>query len=330
MRPNAAQHSLDLANLFFPTRTIGLRPPGSDAVLHQFANRSGIKLTEAGGYLGLPLLAMLVLGAVTLRGRVRRGFWFLILAAAAAEAMAVGPKVRIAGNQLVLGVWELIERLPALGEAIPVRLAMYAALFAALAAALWLAQPGDRRWRCALAGLTVASFLPNPSGALWSSQVPETTFFDTSAHRAVIHPGDVALVLPYASRRSWSMLWQAETGFRFSMIGGHIGQAIIPAECGWYDYYQSLAGADPPEGAAGFRRFLLAHHVSVIIEGPETNWAARNLVAASVPDVPAVSLPGATVRRIPPGLPYALPPNGPRLYPGRLPNERLRRAICGA
>ncbi len=73
------------------------------------------------------------------------------------------------------------------------------------------------------------------------------------------------------------------------MIGGHIGQAIIPSECQWADCWESLAGGTPPGGAGGFRRFLLAHHVNVIVEAPATTSvaeAARCRLAARRPAGP--------------------------------------------
>jgi hypothetical protein len=124
------------------------------------------------------------------------------------------------------------------------------------------------------------------------------------------------------------MLWQAETGFRFRQIGGHIGQAVIPAECKWAGYWESLGGGEPPGGAAGFRRFLLAHHVDVVIEAPATTEWPRELISASLPDVHPVTLLGTTVYRLRPDLPPRLPAGGPRLEPTGALNTLPERAIC--
>ena len=261
--------------------------------------------------------------------RARRGVWMLALAALVADAMAAGSVITVNGHPHGKGLWSLFEHLPALGEAIPIRLAMYAVLCIALIVALWLAEPGFTSWRYILAGAAIVCFLPNPSGAFWTAHVRQPGFFTTAAYKKVIHQGDVALVFPYADRVSWSMLWQGETGFRFRMIGGHIGQAVIPSECKWADYWASLAGGTPPGGAAGFRKFLLAHHVDVIVEAPATTSWPRQLVAASLPDVRPVRLHGTTVYRLPPGLPPALPPGGPHLTPGGYLNTAPGDAICG-
>ncbi len=330
-RPAVTTHTLDLANTVFPTQTTWLRPPGSDSVIKTSGIIDGYanNVDEVGGYLGVPLLIILVLAVVTLRGRARRGALLLLLAAVVADALALGQEMNVAGHYVAPGAWRLVQHLPAISEAIPIRLAMYTVLFAALAAALWLAQPGRRRWRFALAGLAVVSFLPTPSGGFWTSHLRQSRFFATSAYRTFIRPGDRALVFPYVARDSSFMLWQAETGFRFAMIGGHVGQTIIPAECRWAGDWESLGGGDPPGGAAGFRRFLLAHHVTVVVEGPHTKPWARELIASSIPDVRPVRVADATVLRIPPGLPQALPHDAPPLPPGGKLHQRSGTAVCG-
>ncbi|HUZ16275.1 MAG TPA: hypothetical protein VMU72_08875 [Gaiellaceae bacterium] len=324
-RPLTFRHTLDLANIVFPTETTWLRPPHSAAITSTL--RGGV--AELGGYLGAPLLLILLLALVRQRGhRVRRGLWLLVLAALAADLLATGAEMTVAGHGIGPGMWRLIRWLPALGEAIPVRLTMYAVLFAALATALWLAQPGRRPWRFVLAGVAVASFLPTPSVAFWRSRVPQPRFFSTPVYRTFIRPGDTALVFPYAERRSWSMLWQAETGFRFSMVGGHVGQTVIPAECRWAGAYESLSGGTPPGGAAGFRAFLLAHHVTVIVVAPGTGTWSKKLIASSLPDVRPVSVADVKVYRLRPGLPSTLPAGAPSLPQRRL-RTYLGRGVCG-
>ena len=322
LRAHRSQHALDLANILFPTQATWLRPPHSHAIVGRFTSN----IDEIGGYVGVPLLVMALLAAVTLRDRVRRGVWLLLLAAVAADAMAVGSQVRVAGHPAGTGVWAGIERLPALGEALPIRLEMYAGLFLALAAAVWLARPGRRFWRLVLGALAVASLLPTPSGAFWTSAARQSRFFDSPAYRTLIHRGDTALVFPYSSRRSWSMLWQAETHFRFAMIGGHVGQPIIPVECPWYRDYEAFGGGTPPGGPAGFRHFLLAHHVDVVVEGPRTSARVRKLIKASLPGARQVHAEGVTVvrlSRLAPLAPGDVPP-----LPASRPRSHAPRQVC--
>jgi len=125
------------------------------------------------------------------------------------------------------------------------------------------------------------------------------------------------------------MLWQAETGFSFSMIGGHVGQTITPAECPWAEDWASIAGGTPTGGAAAFRRFLLAHHVTLVIEGSHTRRWPKTLIASSIPDVHPVRVADVTVLRIPPGLPLALPSDAPPLPRGKKLHRRPATAVCG-
>jgi hypothetical protein len=324
-RPLTFSHTLDLANAVFPTETTWLRPPHSEAITSTM--KGGIP--ELGGYLGVPLLILLLVVLATIRrGRSRRGVWLLVLVALVAEVLALGAEMTVAGHDIGPGVWSLIQHLPALGEAIPVRLTMYTVLCVSLALALWLAQPGRRLWRFVLAGVVVVTFLPTPSVAFWRSYTPQPRFFSTSAYRSVIRPGDTAFVFPYAEHNSWSMLWQAETGFRFSTVGGHIGQTVIPAECRWVGDYEALSGGTPPGGADAFRRFLLDHHVNVIVMGPGTGTWSKKLIAYSLPDVRPVRVADAKVYRLRPGLRRTVPDSVQPL-PQRKLKTKLGIGVCG-
>jgi hypothetical protein len=314
----------DLANLVVPTRVTWLRPPGSQSITHHFASNGA----EQGAYLGIPLLVILVLAAVMLRGRARRGVWVLLVSSLACTLLALGRDMRVDGHGFGTGIWEAIQQLPAFDSALPIRLDMYTALFAALAAALWLSRPASGRvWRFALAGLAIVVLLPTPTGSRWSSDVPQSSFFTASAYRSYVHPGETALVLPYGPT-GWSMLWQAETHFRFSMIGGWVGRSILRPDCGWYWEYRNLIGVRPPDNGAEFRRFLLAHRVDVVVEAPGTQLWAKRLMKASLFDVPSVQAADATILRLPPHLSTALPAGAPTLAPSTRPQNPPSELPC--
>jgi hypothetical protein len=306
--------SADLANVVVPTRSTWLRPPGSDTITRHFASNGA----EQGAYLGVPLLLVLVLAPVMVRGTRRRGAWLLLLAAAASTLLALGPRMRVDGRDISTGVWTVIERLPAFHDALPIRFDMYTVLFASLSAALLLSQAGNRAWRAGVGVLAVVALLPNPSASRWTAAVPQSRFFSTAAYRPYVRRGETALILPFGGG-GWSMLWQAETHFRFSMLGGWVGRSITRPECPSYWSYRALAGVPPPDNGAGFRRFLIQHDVGVVVEGPGTRPWARRLLAASLADVPAKKVADATVLQIPPGLPPGLPKNAPALRPASHP-----------
>jgi hypothetical protein len=158
------------------------------------------------------------------------------------------------------------------------------------------AEPVSRR-ALRVGVLAVIVLRPSPSGARWSSSVPQSTFFRTGAYSSYLHPGETALVLPYGGA-GWSMLWQAETHFRFSMIGGWVGRSITKPECRWYWSYRAVAGVPPPDNGAAFRRFLLDHHVRAEVEGPGTGPWDRRLLASALDGVRARRVADATVLRI--------------------------------
>jgi len=172
VRPHAKTHALDVANTVFPTQTTWLRPPHSDPVLHPGPTIDGYtsNVDEVDGYIGVPLLIILALAVFTLRGRARRGAVLLALAALVADALALGHEMQVSDHRFGPGVWRLVEHLPAISEALPVRLEMYTALFVALAAALWLAQPGRRVWRYLLAEASGR----RTSGSRGFSRLPRT------------------------------------------------------------------------------------------------------------------------------------------------------------
>jgi hypothetical protein len=167
--------------------------------------------------------------------------------------------------------------LPVIGSALPARFAMYAALFAALLVARALAVRPSR-WRWALATVGIVATLPNLQLQSWSSDVPRPRFFERG-DADVLRPGSTVLVLPYGPA-GWSMLWQAETGFRFRMIGGHFGLRVTPAERDWRDVYERLGTGTL--SAQRLRSFLAAHDVDVVLVASTTRTRARQVVERAV------------------------------------------------
>ena len=90
--------------------------------------------------------------------------------------------------------------------------------------AIWLAGPSRHRtWRWLIAALGVAALFPNLAGAYWNSRPDNPAFFRTDEYRHYLAPGEDLLTIPFADTGN-SMLWQAETGFYFTMPGGYISQ----------------------------------------------------------------------------------------------------------
>jgi hypothetical protein len=76
------------------------------------------------------------------------------------------------------------------------------------------------------------------------------------------------------------MLWQAEAGFGFRLVGGHFGLRVTPSEEEWRDVYDRLGtGSISPRR---LRAFLEAHDVDVVIVAAGTHTRVRRAVAAAV------------------------------------------------
>jgi hypothetical protein len=270
----------DVLNYVVPTRRTWLRPPGSDAITDGFTATGA----EQGAYLGLPFL---VLASLALIGRrPSRARWLLASTLGAAVVLSFGSRLKVAGHVLVPGPWTVIGHLPIFGSALPVRMTVYTALLAGLLVALALADhPSVTRWMLVAAG--VAATLPNLQLEQWSADVPRPLFFAQRQDIRYIRKDETVLVLPYGPA-GWSMLWQAETGFRFHMVGGHFALRVTPSERKWRDVYETLgAGTLEPRRLCAF---LIAHDVDVVLVAPGTRAAVGDLVRSAVPQDPRVVL----------------------------------------
>jgi hypothetical protein len=270
------EFAADVLNFVIPARRVWLRPPGSESVRELFTGNA----VEQTAYLGLPLIAIVVLSIWAARRRPALTISLLSLAAVA--LLALGARPRVGGQIVAIGPWALFANLPLAEHALPVRLTLYVALFAGLVTALWLSAPSRRpllKWGLAL--LAVVSLLPNPSTRLWASEVPRSTLFTKGDYERFLRPGEVALVLPYGGR-GWALAWQAEEDMRFRLVGGHLGEGIPKEERRWRPIYRALAGSEPLENPGPqFRRFLDAHGVRAVIVAPPgpKRYSARLLVS---------------------------------------------------
>ena len=290
--------SADAANLLLPARRTWLQLPGSAAAAERYTATGA----ERGAYLGLPLLALVALFALR-RGRdARRAV--IALSLLALVLLSLGPRIRIAGTDLGPGPWLPFAKLPVTESALPVRLTLYVSLLAALACALWLAEPARRTWlRWALALAALVAVAPNPAHSRWTAEVPRPVFFTDDRFERHLPRGQTALVLPYGPA-GWSLLWQAESGMAFRLVGGHLGRQVTAAEERWRAVYRGLGRGEVsrPE----LVRFLREHRVRTVIVAPGARPRARRLVEGlgfpgrRVADVLVVRLPSLREASPPP------------------------------
>jgi hypothetical protein len=200
------------------------------------ANTFSGSTSENGLYIGLPLLMLLVAGAVTL--------WYRpVMRAAALTTLAAF--VLSLGSRLTVGHWvwtavplpeAALTRVPVVDNTIAARYSLYVMLGAAVIFALTvealrerLSRPGRRPgWvAAACAALACLALLPLvPAWPYWAriAQVPR---YYSSAQATAIPAGSVAVLYPFPSPGdAVPMLAQVATGLRFKSPGGRF---LVPA-----------------------------------------------------------------------------------------------------
>ncbi|HEX3566649.1 MAG TPA: hypothetical protein VHU17_14870, partial [Acidimicrobiales bacterium] len=224
--------------------------------LHQWLSTPGLvrrsslfasSTSENGSYLGVALLATLVIGAVYLwrKSSMAR---VATIGCASAFVLSLGAGLVVSGKpSAFVTTMPLPERLfthlPLFSNTVPVRYSLYVVLFAAILLALVVDElhrrlqhrrlqlsphprnaslMGVRSW-VVPGALVVACLLPLvpalPVSPIGPVGIP--TYF-TSSSSSRIPPDSVALVYPFATATVPSaVLWQAETNMRFKMPGGY-------------------------------------------------------------------------------------------------------------
>jgi hypothetical protein len=266
--------SSDLLNFLIPTPVTLVGGEMASSITHRFVGNA----FEEVAYLGLPLsIAIGLFGATHWHKAVGR---FLILSMGVLLLATLGPRLHIGGTPTMALPWDLIQRLPLIGVALPARFMAYVFLEAAVIVAIWLSAGGvGARARWALAALGVVCLLPNLSSASWRSTVTTPAFFETGLYRRYLAPGENVLVIPYGSTGD-GMLWQAQSGMYFRMAGGYVGPHIPTPFMKWPIVYTLYVGSLLPDYAGQLRAFLAAHHVTaIIVAAPQVDGPAQVIVS---------------------------------------------------
>jgi len=211
--------SADLANLVLPTRLIAIGGPSLTGTTAHLAGN----LNEQDFYLGLPLLAVLLVFAL----RVRRSAAarFLVAAFALVTLVALGQKLHVDGHRLFWLPWSLVAEKPLVNNILPARFALYAWLIAAVVTALWTSsQRGSLARSVVLPVLAVAALVPALQHADFRQRPERWAFFSDQLYKHCVPRGETLAVFPFGK---WgdSLLWQAESGFWFRMAEGNMGRS---------------------------------------------------------------------------------------------------------
>jgi hypothetical protein len=233
--PTTNPYHNDLLSLVVPGPfqrvSLGMSSLGS-----RLASTSG--LTEAGGYIGVPVL--ILTGMLALRSRRSPRTQLAVVLLLGAALLSLGPRLAVDGRltHIPLPFW-LLDRLPLVNGILPTRISLEvdSCLGAVIAFGLddmRRAPVGRRsgsargnsirrRGSAVFAGVTLAVLVatqlplwPDPYAGQPAISLPATIT------RAVPSGDPVALTYPYdTGATNEPMFWQAEDGFKFRLLGGY-------------------------------------------------------------------------------------------------------------
>ncbi len=174
---------------------------------------------ERGAYLGLPTLAIVAWhGIRTWRSATTR---LLLALLGTAALVTLGTGVAVRGRVRLWLPWSLVARAPVFDNVLPVRIALFCSLAAAVIVAIWTAsRRGWTSW--ALPLLAVAALVPAVWRADYRMHPERWAFFTDGTYKtACIQRNENVAIFPFGFWGN-SMLWQAETGFWFRMAEGYL------------------------------------------------------------------------------------------------------------
>jgi hypothetical protein len=255
----ATHNPADLVNVAFPARTTAI---GGNLAQHFVPSAQGVS-AETGHYLGLPLLAIVVVFAV--RRWRRAGSRFLVVALVLALLATLGSELRVRDHELFPLPWRLVRDAPLFDNVIPSRFAVYAALVASLVAALWSASPSwSRASRIVLTALAAAALVPAVGLGYWHEHPERPAFFTRGLDRICLRQNDNVLVLPPPFRNA-ALLWQAESRYRFGLANGALNDSVPKNLPDRATMLQLIDDNVPPGGAQAILRAATAQHVNAIL-----------------------------------------------------------------
>ena len=210
----------DLLNFLVPTRLTAAGAVWAPPIAERFHGNDA----ETTAYLGLPILAAVVLFAVT-RWR-RPGSRFLVLALLGGVLATLGTTLRVAGHELFWLPWDLVVEQRLFNHALPVRFSMYVSLAAAVIVAYVVAALPPRAG-AVVAGLVVVSLVPRVDLPLWSISPDRPSFFTDGLYEDCLRKDENVFTVPY-NLHGYSLLWQVDADFDFRMPGGYVRPGLPP------------------------------------------------------------------------------------------------------
>jgi hypothetical protein len=254
--------SADLLNFIIPT---GVTRWSAALLPIAFHFVSG-NFSEAGSFLGWPLILMMVIFAVQ--------YWTkpyvkaLTVTLVGIAVASLGPILHIYGTkQHIYLPWLVGVHLPFIRLALPVRFSLFVALVAAVMAGLWLAE-SRIRWgqaaKYALVLVAVVVLWPNPKFYFWRAPVAVPAVLKAPAIGKYVHRGENVAIVPHNGGLGDgdSSYYQVESGMWFTQAGGYAGYTPPNRVGDWLWGDQDFA--------AQLKKFCRKNKVSKIIYTSET------------------------------------------------------------
>jgi hypothetical protein len=295
---NSSAFSLPLAALVVP------RP---DRIWGLPALAAFSRSHPAGGYVGIPLLVLLlVFAVVTWSSRVTR---LLVITFAVIIVLAVGPDLVLPGMRALTLPWGRLWNLPIARSVETVRFILFGYLVLAIVLALWLAAPVRSRlllaarWGLAVVALgaifanlpTLAETVVAPQ-PIYKEAVPSLhqtdtlpTFITAGLYRRYLKPGETVVVLSH--RGNAGMLFQADADFYFRIDGGFINESLTSTDA--VPLPVEMLSDPSPAREQAFLSYVHAAHVGAIIV--ERAWSEKWMYVFGELGMQGTTVGGVTV-----------------------------------
>ena len=226
VRPHGSVRNIDatgadLANLVVPTRMTAIRP-APDGLADELAGHVG----EQGGYVGVAMLALVLVAVLVVRSTTLR---LVAAVGAVAWVCSLGTGVTVLGADTGITLpWTVMRHVPLLSEIEPVRIQVVVGMCVAVVVAMWIdavpavAHAGvARAGAVALSGFALLSWIPADAQEVQPAPVPQLF----AAPGTAFAPDDVAEIYPRVTA-AWDggaqgLRWQVASGMAFRTPGGY-------------------------------------------------------------------------------------------------------------
>lgn len=258
-----ADNSTDLSNFIVPTSITLWGQHRFAAVAARFTSNA----VEQGAYLGVPLALILIWATgASVRNRMAMVMPAMMLVLI---ICSLGPVLHVSGHQTGFYLpWALMEHVPLIDGALPIRFTMYVWLGAGLIVARFLADHGRREWRVfkfGAAGLACAALWPDTSNFPWTP-LPSEVFFQPAHEKAALGDDARVLILPFGADGP-ADYWQIESRMQFSQAGGYLGY-VPQSEAKVQAVDDLVRGQTDPAFEWQFAAYCKQHGVRYVLIGP--------------------------------------------------------------